>query len=130
MFKFIKELFSDPELYSIEENNNILKRLYKEEIDRIEENKKRLKEMQIELDEILLTEPIFEIGTQVEYIKVPNGNVSFRVSMSEHSKLIYYPMSGNHASIYIINSKTTVQYFDANQIIHTITDESKWFKKV
>jgi hypothetical protein len=85
----------------------------KEERDRIEENKKKLEIAQKELDDILLSEEIFEIGDEVEYLKVPNDNVSFRVVISDQSQLIYYPMSGNHASIYIKPTLTTVQYFDS-----------------
>lgn len=68
----------------------------------------------------------FGIGEQVEYLKIPNVNVKFYVSDFRD-----YMLHANYnGRLMITKSIVSVQYFDANQIIHTITDESKWFKKV
>ena len=68
----------------------------------------------------------FTIGEQVDYLKIPNDDVKFYVSEYKDFQL-QLNYSGR---LKIKPASVSVQYFDANQIIHTITDESKWFKKV
>jgi len=68
----------------------------------------------------------FTIGEQVEYLKIPNDDVKFYVSEYKD-----FQLQINHTGRLTIKpASVSVQYFDANQIIHTITDENKWFKKV
>lgn len=83
-----------------------------------------VKELQQKVDEIILTEEEFNIGDQVQYTKVPNDNVEFYVCGYRHSYVC------NYHYVHIYPGYVTVQYFDANQILQTIKDEIKWFKKV
>lgn len=83
-----------------------------------------IKELQQKVDEQILTEEEFNIGDQVQYTKVPNDNVEFYVVQYYHAHVSQYYFT------HIESGKVTVQYFDANQILQTIKDEIKWFKKV
>lgn len=85
-------------------------------------------ELQKIVDGLILNEPEFEIGQYVEYIKTPNNNVEFYVKSYNHSKVVEDYCRGWY--VYISKSELVVQYFDANQILQTIKDEIKWFKKV
>ena len=84
----------------------------------------QIKELQEKVDELILTEEEFSIGDQVQYTKVPNDNVEFYVVQYYHALVSRYYYT------HIESGKVTVQYFDANQILQTIKDEIKWFKKV
>lgn len=96
----------------------------RERSEKIEEERKSLQQ---KLDDILLSETSFEIGDEVEYLKVPNHNVKFYVKQFNPSDIKSYYFS---ESYFLEKTTTHVQYFDSNNILHTIVDESKWFKKV
>lgn len=113
---------SEPLPQSEESEYERSRRIREEERERKEVQKR--KELQEKVDEIILTEEEFNIGDQVQYLKVPNDNVDFYVSQYYHAYVSEYYFS------HIETGKVTVQYFDANQILQTIKDDIKWFKKV
>jgi hypothetical protein len=92
--------------------------------EQAEREERQIKELQQEVDEIILTEEEFSVGDRVEYLKVPNNNVEFYVSQYHHSYVC------NYHYVHIYPGHVCVQYFDANQILQTIKDEIKWFKKI
>jgi hypothetical protein len=83
-----------------------------------------IKELQQKVDELILTEEEFSVGDRVQYVKVPNDSVEFYVTQYYHAYVSKYHF------VHIELGEVTVQYFDANQILRTITDKVKWFKKV
>lgn len=92
--------------------------------EQAEREEQRIKELQEKVDELILTEEEFSEGDRVEYLKVPNDNVEFYVSQYRHSFVC------NYHYLHIYPGHVCVQYFDVNQILQTIKDEIKWFKKV
>lgn len=114
-----EEPLPQPEVETPKESR--MDRMRREQAEREEQH---IKELQEKVDEQILSEEEFSVGDRVQYLKVPNDNVEFYVTQYRHSYVC------NYHYVHIYPGHVCVQYFDANQILQTIKDEIKWFKRV